>query len=988
MPPQSVVELVEKFQHNEDAYRSGHYNEAQLRIEFLDPFFEALGWDVSNRGGAAEAYKDVIHEDAIKVGEGTKAPDYCFRIGGTRKFFVEAKKPAVNIKTDSHSAFQLRRYAWSSKLPLSLLTNFAEFAAYDCRVQPLQKDKASASRVLFYTYEQYLDHWDEIAGTFSKDAVIKGFFDKFVASTKLKKGTAEVDEAFLREIEKWRRDLASNIALRNSGLSQRELNSAVQKTIDRIIFLRICEDRGIETYGQLRDLQGSDNIYQQLCAIFQRADDRYNSGLFHFLPEKDRAELPDTLTLKLRIDDDRLRGILKRLYFPNSPYEFSVLPADILGQVYEQFLGKVIVLSAGHHATVKDKPEVKKAGGVYYTPTFVVEHIVRKTVGALLSEKTPRQVTKLRILDPACGSGSFLIGAYQYLLNYHRDWYLKDGAEKHTDELYRGSGGEWRLTISEKKRILLNNIYGVDIDAQAVEVTKLSLLLKVLEGESEQTLNTTYRLFHERALPDLGRNIKCGNSLIGHDYEKQQMSLLDEEDRYRINAFDWDAPSGFHEIMKAGGFDAVIGNPPWGGDIDKELEYFHAKYPATTQDHTDSFKLFIERGLTLTRAGGFLSMIVPSTLLRQRRIKDARALLLRSRLVELANLGLAVFANVVAPSCIFVAQKGAPAPNSSVTLIEIPTFSNPDKALLLKSGAPSHSITLQQHAFERNAELEFMPPVLGKCDNCVPLGRMPELQCKDAGINYQRVRVGMRAKGNSDLADRLLYEGKRQKAADQMYWKGSDINRYWMAGSTPRFCRPNYKDFIRKNEVVHLNIDVYDTVPKILLRQTADSLITTVDYKGVWFGRSIIAILLDSEDYKVEYFVGLLNSRYLNSVYHRLVNEEGRTFAQVKLSKIKQLPIRRIDFDIPKDTRLHNGLVDLVESRFALQASLLTAKTEHERTVVQRDIEAKDRQIDMLVYELYDLTSEEIAIIEGSCELGAAIASEGEGPNSPVSAES
>src|SRR5450759_5073427 len=379
-PPPIVVDLVEHFQRNEDAYRSGAYNEAQLRREFLDPFFEALGWDVSNRLGAAEAYKDVIHEDAIKVGDGTKAPDYCFRIGGTRKFFVEAKKPSINVKTDGPSAFQLRRYAWSSKLPLSLLTNFAEFAAYDCRVQPLQTDKASAARVLFFTYEQYLEHWDEIASTFSKDDVLKGFFDKFIASTKLKRGTAEVDEAFLREIEKWRSDLASNIALRNPGLSQRELNFAVQRIIDRIIFLRISEDRGIETYGQLRDLQNSGNIYQQLCAVFQRADDRYNSGLFHFLPEKDRAELPDTLTLKLRIDDDRLRGILKRLYYPDSPYEFSVLPVDILGQVYEQFLGKVIVLTPAHRATVKDKPEVKKASGVYYTPTYIVDSIVHNTV--------------------------------------------------------------------------------------------------------------------------------------------------------------------------------------------------------------------------------------------------------------------------------------------------------------------------------------------------------------------------------------------------------------------------------------------------------------------------------------------------------------------------------------------------------------------------------------------------------------------------------
>jgi hypothetical protein len=239
---------------------------------------------------------------------------------------------------------------------------------------------------------------------------------------------------------------------------------------------------------------------------------------------------------------------------------------------------------------------------------------------------------------------------------------------------------------------------------------------------------------------------------------------------------------------------------------------------------------------------------------------------------------------------------------------------------------------------------------------------MPELQCKDAGINYQRVRVGMRAKGNSDLADRLLYEGKRQHAEDKMYWKGSDINRYWIAEKTSRFCRPNYKTFIRKNEVVHLSEDVYDTHPKILLRQTADSLIATVDYKGVWFGRSIIAILLTSNDYKIEYFLGLAASRFLSAVYRQLVNEEGRVFAQVKLSKIKQLPIRKIDFTDPDDTALHSRMVQLVQKMVSLQNSLSLGKTEQEEIVTQRAIDATDYQIDQLVYELYGVDGQEVTV--------------------------
>ncbi|MDO8684378.1 MAG: N-6 DNA methylase, partial [Armatimonadota bacterium] len=373
-----------------------------------------------------------------------------------------------------------------------------------------------------------------------------------------KRGTSLVDDEFLAEIEQWRETLARNIALRNSGLSVEDLNFAVQKTIDRIIFLRMCEDRSIEPFEQLRALTNGQNAYPRLRKIYQDADDRYNSGLFHFLPEKDRAEGPDELTLNLNIDDKVLKDIITGLYYPKSPYEFSVIGADILGNVYEQFLGKVIRLTSPTAAVVEEKPEVKKAGGVYYTPTYIVDYIVKNTVGKLCDGKTPKQVSKLRILDPACGSGSFLIGAYQCLQDWHLEWYVNDGPENHKKEIYQGPGGMWRLTTAVKKQILLNNIYGVDIDSQAVEVTKLSLLLKVLEGETRETLDAGLKLLHERALPDLGKNIKCGNSLIGTDFDT---SGLSGEELRRINPFDWNVE--FADIMKSGGFNAVIGNPPY-----------------------------------------------------------------------------------------------------------------------------------------------------------------------------------------------------------------------------------------------------------------------------------------------------------------------------------------------------------------------------------------------------------------------------------------
>lgn len=617
--PKEILRLVDQFEQNFDSYKSGHYNEAQLRSEFLDPFFKALGWDMDNVQGLAEAYKDVVHEDAIRIGGAVKAPDYCFRIGGTRKFFLEAKKPSVVVSEEISAAYQLRRYAWSAKLPLSILSDFEEFAVYDCRIKPNKTDSAAAARVFICPFQDFPEKWEWISSIFSKDAVLKGSFDKYAETNKAKRGTAEVDDDFLATTEHWRSELARNLALRNSRLSQRELNFAVQRIIDRIIFLRICEDRGIETYGRLLALTNGPNIYPRLSEIFEDADAKYNSGLFYFKAEKGRHEPPDEITLGLDVDDKLLRDLLKGLYYPESPYEFTVISSDILGHVYEQFLGKVIRLTVGHHAVVEDKPEVKKAGGVYYTPTYIVDYIVRQTVGKLVEKKTAKQIAKLRVLDPACGSGSFLINAYQFLLDWHRDWYLGHKPESWTKGrnpvLVQTTSG-WKLTIAERKRILLDNIYGVDIDPQAVEVTKLSLLLKVLEGESEQTIQPFLRLFQERALPDLGDNIKCGNSLIGPEaFRQAQLSLLPENDRYRINVFDWFL--GFPEIMKTGGFDGIIGNPPyiriqmmkeW---APAEVELYKMLYRSAASGNYDIYVVFVEKALSLLNKTGRMGFILP-----------------------------------------------------------------------------------------------------------------------------------------------------------------------------------------------------------------------------------------------------------------------------------------------------------------------------------------------------------------------------------------
>jgi type I restriction-modification system DNA methylase subunit len=305
-----------------------------------------------------------------------------------------------------------------------------------------------------------------------------------------------------------------------------------------------------------------------------------------------------------------------------------VLSPEILGNVYEQFLGKVIRLTPGHHAKIEEKPEVKKAGGVYYTPQFIVDYVVKNTVGELCRGKTPNKVSELRILDPACGSGSFLLGAYTYLLKWHIDYYSTAKDKKRLkDKIYQGKGGEWYLTIQEKKRILLNNIYGVDIDSQAVNVTMLSLLLKVLEGENRDALEAQQKLYRERALPDLGDNIKCGNSLIGPDIYDDSDLILSADDIHRINPFDWE--SEFSEIINDGGFDVVIGNPPYvdvkilGNDIKKFLT---KRYMSATR-RFDLYVPFVERGIDLISNEGLLSYIMPTMFARRDYGRSLRAAL-------------------------------------------------------------------------------------------------------------------------------------------------------------------------------------------------------------------------------------------------------------------------------------------------------------------------------------------------------------------------
>lgn len=975
--PDSIKRLIDQFNQQADQLRSPDYNEALIRVDYINPMFRELGWDMDNAQGFAEQYREVVHEDRVRVGGSTKAPDYSFRIGGVRKFFLEAKKPHVNIKENWEPAYQLRRYAWSAKLAVSLLTDFEEMAIYDCRIAPKPMEKPGVARREYFRYTDYPAKWDFIAGTFSKRAVLTGEFDRYCA-VKKGRGAQEFDDAFLEEIEDWRRKLAGNLALRNESLDAAGLNFAVQRIIDRIIFLRICEDRGAEPVGQLQGLLNGERIYPRLVERFREADARYNSGLFHFKKEPGREESPDELTPGLEVDDAAVKSILRRLYYPESPYEFTVVSADILGSVYERFLGSVIELTPGHRAKIEPKPEVRKAGGVYYTPTYIVDYIVKQTVGKLLEGKTPREAAKLKVLDPACGSGSFLLGAYQHLLDWHLRWYVTDGAGKHSKGKNatirpadkpsfaapaQNAGaalppdpalGHWGLTTQERKRILLDNVHGVDIDYQAVEVTKLSLLLRCLEGETAESIRAQMTLFHERALPDLGRNIQCGNSLIGTDITTTDAWRdLSDVERRRINPFDFER--AFPRVFKQGGFDAVIGNPPYGALLGAhDAGYLRSRW-ADIVSELDTYALFMERSGTLLRPEGILSMIVPTGWYSGAKYGALRRSI-ASRFLPLSfvNLPYDIFKDAWVDTTVVVMSKreesvGFPPPSGSVALLTFP------KRHRIVSGAEFESGW-------RRAELA----------SWFATGDDVFLTYSDDATAAVVRKIMERSVPLADYAD--IQRGvtpfkttpKAAHATSRPAFTGT-VRRYSLVAGD--------RAFIRFDETLaEPKPSRYFEGPRVLLRELISR---QFRLQGVLVEQSFVtnksmqSILRRKGKPKLSFLLGVLNSRLTSWLFLRKSNIAQRDdFPKIVLKETRSLPAPRIDLSEPVDLNRHDDMARLVETMLSRVATESAAVHPHEKDRLRREIEATDQKIDQLVYQLYGLTDAEIRLVEEAMNAG------------------
>jgi len=990
-----ISELVERFDEQFNSYKKADYNETLTRRDFIDPFFKALGWDIDNEEGYAEAYREVIHEDKVKIGKATKAPDYSFKLsGGKRLFFVEAKKPSVAVKDDILPAYQVRRYGWSAKLSISIITDFEEFAIYDCTKKPNPADKASVARIKYLSFHEYFKEFDFLWDTFSKERVLKGSFDRFVQGNANKKGTATVDKEFLQSLDSWRTYLATSISWNNKGLDEDEINFAVQQAINRIIFLRIAEDRGVEPYGNLQNAIKHGDFYQNLFTTFREADDKYNSGLFDFKKDK--------ISKDLKIDNKVLKTIINELYYPESPYEFSVLPVEILGSAYEQFLGKVIRITPAHHAKIEEKPEVRKAGGVYYTPQYIVEYIVKNTVGKLIDSKTPKEISRIKIVDPACGSGSFLIGAYQYLLDWHKNYYTSNGKPSKGDTLRLSKGNknnpltpEGNLTTSEKKRILLNNIYGVDIDANAVEVTKLSLLLKCMEGETSASIAYQLSMFHERVLPTLDNNIKDGNSLVDTDFYDNQLDFGEEK---KIKPFSWQkafpdvfnrktekpedelkilAQKAKQHATKAlqyvseldekisavneqipnfnsnGGFDVVLGNPPYlGGREWKEengnaYDYFLNKYKVAEYQF-DIYALFWEAGIKLLQTNGVIGFITPNTWLNNQSNKKLRAYILNNtsilKIVDYSKIKVFDQATVL-PIITILENK-----TNKINVTEV--FEPVENGFKMMQ-------TVNQEIWNDgdlciiNINLSLSDLFLREKieENTQPLEKLALIKF---GIKIYETGKGKPIQKADFAKDRVYESDLKIDDTYRPYLEGKDINPYSIS----------YKNrWLKYGENLAAQRDpILFQDERILVRRIVGKTIISAYTKDNYATSQLLQIVKPFDQSISKFLLGIINSNLLAFYFRKKYNRQDKTFPEIRIYELSSLPIKQVDVS---NKPLQFEIEKFVDQLLKLNEEKAEAKLQTKITQLESKIEYCETRINEIVYQLYGLTEGEIKIVEG-----------------------
>jgi len=899
---EKIKNLIAKYEAEKIAEKISRYSEEETKRGFIEPLFEILGWDFSSK-------EEITLEEQIS---GDRV-DYGFYLNGRIKFYLEAKPLKADLYREDY-AKQAIRYSWNKGVTWAVLTDFEGLIVFNA----LSPEKSLAGKkYLSFTYEEYLTRFDEL-WRLSKEAFAGDILDKEAEKVGKKLQKVSVTETLSKDLNECREILTEAFLQWNEKVDPHLIDEGVQKLLNRLIFIRCAEDREIEPHTLMPLIHewkasgkaGQVSPYQAMVKKFRELDAIYNSNLFDEHPFEKWEEFSGATERVI----DILYG--KKNYFE---YDFSIIPADVLGNVYENYLGHQLKKSKQKESPGKNLKK-RKEQGIYYTPKFIVDYIVKNALGPVLDKcKSINDLQKIKILDPACGSGSFLVAAMNFLIKKYEEFGVKpDGFLK--------------------IQILQNNIYGVDLDQQAVELARLNLLLNTFDSQTK--------------LPNLGSNIKNGNSLIsGSEKELEKYFGKNYRDK---KPFNWE--DEFPEVFKIpqpslsrglnSGFDVIIGNPPWGANIDKDAEYLAFKYTESTKAHKDSYKIFIDLALQKLKNSGRLGFISPNTFLYQPRYQDIKDLLDKYNYTVL-NLGENIFGNVQLPCCVLVVEKEKGDEHIIIDLTKIAREELPS-AILNTTPESAAKASAANNAIIKNTGLTFDEVFL----------------LKDAGIQYASVGAGKAGKGKSDLPERI-FQNKKDNIFDTPFYTGSNIAKggWFIDKNVSTWFRGNYKDIVKENEWVHFTKEVFDAPKKIVWRQTADTIYATImDFAG-YFGKTIHAGLIKPEcekKFSYEYALAIFNSKYIDFIYRLKVLETGKVFPQVKLKYLRDLP-----FVIGAKSQQKKISV-LAEKMLVLNKEFRAEPENSDQWKKIKDEIAKtDKKIDEEVYGLYGLGEEERKIVEG-----------------------
>jgi len=604
---EQLQQLIEKYKTYKRDGRLDLSSEETIRT-WINEFLAIFDWDVMD---TSQVLQEKIlspqeKEKVQSINSTSTRPDYTFKIGNQKLTFLDAKAISVNLKEHKPSAFQIKSYGWSISAPCAFITNFEEFSIHDCRYIPTKDQHADYGRI-YITLEEYVENFDLLEQHLLRQNILSGSLDK--RYKEVDKADKTIDTLFAEELSSFRLLLANNILEKNRDLIDTNLELLAYLTqviINRVMFIRICEARRVEKEGLLQKFYEAGFWKSFKYSSYTDFYEHYDGPLFDRIHELQNIE----------VSNDVFKELLDLLYYP-SPYRFDVIPTKLLSDIYEIFLSKKLFIENGKvNETLK--LEYTKSNGAVSTPQYLVQDLLKRTiVTGEFTENGMEGIFNTKILDFACGSGVFLVEIFEYIEEKLIECYKRVPNQNYKNLFFQNER-ETTLTIEGKRSIISQCIYGIDIDPEAVEVAKMSLSLKVIDSldffESYQEIG----IFGSKILNSVGKNIKCGNTLISHDIIEKYPKIIEDFDQLlKTNPFDWDSVDGFHKIFEQnGGFDYIVGNPPY-VEVKNYNEayplmhrYIKEQYETTKNGKIDLSVAFIERGIALLNPEGKMGLIV------------------------------------------------------------------------------------------------------------------------------------------------------------------------------------------------------------------------------------------------------------------------------------------------------------------------------------------------------------------------------------------